>query len=643
MFNYAVGAKEGEVEFTYYPHAALLSGSFADRDQEAVTIKAFLQSREQSAASTGSQEQVKLTEKQYDELLARRLTTTSYTCRVKTLSQVIEENGIETIDLLKIDVEKAEWDVLKGIKPGHWPRIRQLVIEVHETHENRNLLNQITTLLESKGYRVAVEQVQLLEETRLYNLYAVMPPRQEVEKEDKEDKEEKMEVPRWYGIEELIRETGNLLKEKLPDYMVPAYIVPLGRLPLTATGKLARNALPDPEIKAGKNYVPPRHNIEKKLVKIWSEVLGRDELHASQLLTSIGIDDNFFELGGHSLKATIMISRIKKEMNVDVPLVEVFKTPGIRHLSGYIQAAERCPKETDESLVLLRKGARPDTHLFFIHDGSGEVEGYVEFCRHLEAAPDINCWGLRAEQLKKNIPQNLTIEEISHDYLQRIKKIQPRGPYFIAGWSIGGTIAFEIVRQMEKLEEEAAFFALIDSPPPGTTQDKPHDLKFTAASERLFIKKYLPDREIQEKLETITDINKIWEFIIHYLESEHFDAEIIRKVILQYEALVVPNYHQLSIGELIKYLNAARTLYNARASYIPREKIHTPVHYFAASQSKGIIKKGWNDYCKKSIKRYEIKGDHYSIFKMPGVIEFAQIFNQALGDAKTREKKSEIP
>jgi tyrocidine synthetase-3 len=622
VFNHALGAKAGEVEFTYYPHAAFLSGGFADRDQEAVTIKAFLQSREEE----------KLTEEQYDELLAQRLTTDTYTCRVKTLSRVIEENGIETIDLLKIDVEKAEWEVLEGIKPGHWPRIRQLVIEVHEMHQNRGLLNRVTGLLESKGYRVAVEQVQLLEETRLYNLYAVKPPRLEVEKERKE---EKKQVHRWYGIDELTRETVNFLKEKLPDYMVPAYIVPLGRLPLTTSGKLDRKALPDPEIKAGKNYVPPQHHIEKKLVEIWGEVLARDELHASQLHTSIGIDDNFFHLGGHSLKATIMISKIKQEMNVDVPLIEIFKTPSIRHLAGYIQAAERKPgKGTGDSPVLLREGTSPDNHLFFIHDGSGEVEGYVEFCQAMNANLDFNCWGIEADNLKNHAPQNVTIEEIAGKYIKKIKTLQPRGPYFIAGWSIGGTIAFEMARQLEQRKERIDFLVLIDSPPPRRfSKEKP--TSFTIESEKIFIKKYLPDEEIEEKLETITDINKIWPYIIDYLESKHFDVEIIKKVIMEYEAHVVPGYHRLSIDELIKYLNLGRTHRRARASYIPRGKINAPVHYFAASESKKIIKKRWNGYCKESIKFYEIKGDHYSIFRRPRVLEFAKIFCQTVNNILT--------
>jgi thioesterase domain-containing protein len=88
-------------------------------------------------------------------------------------------------------------------------------------------------------------------------------------------------------------------------------------------------------------------------------------------------------------------------------------------------------------------------------------------------------------------------------------------------------------------------------------------------------------------------------------------------------------------------LNIGRTLHQARVSYIPGGKIHSAVHYFAASQSREIIKKHWNDYCKKSIKCYEIKGNHYSIFKMPQVLESAKIFCQTiekLNKARSRLK-----
>ncbi|MDQ1352213.1 MAG: hypothetical protein QG657_2519, partial [Acidobacteriota bacterium] len=129
------------------------------------------------------------------------------------------------------------------------------------------------------------------------------------------------------------------LSKELPDYMIPSYFVLLEKMPLTPNGKIDRKALPKTELKAGKSYVAPRDEVEEKLVGLWSDILGGDALHSSQSQTSIGIDDNFFELGGHSLKATILASRIEKIFNVKTPLSEIFKSPRIRELAGYIKGA----------------------------------------------------------------------------------------------------------------------------------------------------------------------------------------------------------------------------------------------------------------------------------------------------------------
>ncbi|HLP57399.1 MAG TPA: condensation domain-containing protein, partial [Candidatus Deferrimicrobium sp.] len=119
------------------------------------------------------------------------------------------------------------------------------------------------------------------------------------------------------------------LMRQLPEYMIPAYFVFLDRISLTPSGKIDRKALPKAGLKPGESYTAPRNEIEKKLVEVWSEVLGRQ--------ASIGIDDNFFELGGHSLKATVLVSKIHKEFEVVIPLAEIFKTPRIKELAKYIK------------------------------------------------------------------------------------------------------------------------------------------------------------------------------------------------------------------------------------------------------------------------------------------------------------------
>ena len=128
------------------------------------------------------------------------------------------------------------------------------------------------------------------------------------------------------------------LKEKLPDYMVPSAFVVLDSLPLTASGKVDRRALPAPDGSRpdlAEAYLAPRNRTEELLAKIWAEVLK---------LERIGIHDNFFELGGHSLLATQVASRIREVLRIELPLRAMFETPTVAGLSNHIEAP-RCARD----------------------------------------------------------------------------------------------------------------------------------------------------------------------------------------------------------------------------------------------------------------------------------------------------------
>jgi amino acid adenylation domain-containing protein len=124
------------------------------------------------------------------------------------------------------------------------------------------------------------------------------------------------------------------LRDRLPGYMVPSAVVELDRLPLTLTGKLDRRSLPDPgsSLLQGGEYVAPRDSTETKLVEIWQESLG---------LQQVGIYDNFFELGGHSLLATTTISAICKALSVNIPLKVFFQLPNIEAIARYIKIEQK--------------------------------------------------------------------------------------------------------------------------------------------------------------------------------------------------------------------------------------------------------------------------------------------------------------
>ncbi|MFJ8520732.1 condensation domain-containing protein, partial [Lysinibacillus xylanilyticus] len=129
--------------------------------------------------------------------------------------------------------------------------------------------------------------------------------------------------------EHKVSELREELEKYLPDYMIPSYFVRLNEILLTTNGKIDRESLPEPElnINANSQYEAPRNEIENQLVTIWGRVLDLDH---------IGINDDFFELGGHSLKATKLVGRIHKELNVQVPLKQIFNLRNIKRISQYI-------------------------------------------------------------------------------------------------------------------------------------------------------------------------------------------------------------------------------------------------------------------------------------------------------------------
>jgi len=322
-------------------------------------------------------------------------------------------------------------------------------------------------------------------------------------------------------------------------------------------------------------------------------------------------------------------------------VITIFKKPTIRQLAQYIKSAK---KETtpikDDYMVLLKKNPVKDRHLFFIHDGTGEVEGYIEFCDHLSAR--FNCWGTRAAKIKNYTPQNLSIQEVARLYIPKIKSLQPHGPYYIVGWSTGGTIAFEMTRQLEQQQEKIDFLALIDTLPPDKNLLK-QGIEFNRETEVNLINNYFQDEKIKNRLENAGNfnINRVWPELLKYLQKKEkkFNIQIIKDSVPEGFAKIIPNFHQIGIKELIYYLNMVRTFDNARNKYFPQIKINTKVHFFKASEETiAIDAEKWNLYCREPIRLYKIPGDHVSILKKPQVVSLAKLFDNLIRGTIKKEE-----
>lgn len=240
----------------------------------------------------------------------------------------------------------------------------------------------------------------------------------------------------------------------LPLYMVPAYIVVVNSFPLTPNGKVDRKKLPPPvgvTVSEQKSKTTPeiQDEIEAQLVEIWKQVLGRDD---------IAVTDDYFDLGGSSLVATRLFARIEKKVGVLLPLAVLYKASTVAKLAEHIR--NRRSVVLWKSLVEIQtKGSKPP--LFLIHGAGGNVLLYRSLSVCL--GEEYPVYGLQSRGL--NNPDELirTVEEMAQNYLAEIKSVSPSGPYFLGGYCLGGLIAYEIARLLQKNGDTVAMVALIST------------------------------------------------------------------------------------------------------------------------------------------------------------------------------------
>lgn len=251
------------------------------------------------------------------------------------------------------------------------------------------------------------------------------------------------------------------LQKHLPDYMVPAVLVPVTGIPLNANGKIDQAALPgvDTMPASGRPPVmPPRDPVETRLVAIWEKTLG---------ISPVGVHDSFFHLGGHSMTGVRLFARIEEEFGKRLPLATLFECPTPEQLATRLRETNQATPCS--SLVTLQgRGSRPP--VFFVHGaGGGNLWTYANLVPHLGA--DQPVYGLESRGMR-GMPEFNRIEEMAAHYLREIRTIQPQGPYYLSGYCFGGNVVFEMVRQLEASGEKLALVALLDSAPANSSYQR---------------------------------------------------------------------------------------------------------------------------------------------------------------------------
>ena len=245
------------------------------------------------------------------------------------------------------------------------------------------------------------------------------------------------------------------LAERLPEPMVPSFVMLVEALPRTPAGKVDRRALPAPDrtaLSPGQR-VPPRNEAELLLAEIWEEVLG---------IQPVGVTTSFFELGGHSLLAVRLMARVRERTGCDLPLSALFQYGTIEGLAALLSRRQEPSRRA--AVVPMRIAAGGRRPLFLLHPVGGNVLCYAELARRLGSERTV--YGVQVPDAD-GLPPAPRLEEMAARYLAAVRAVQPSGPYALAGWSMGGTLAYEMARQLRKAGEEGALLVVIDALAPG--------------------------------------------------------------------------------------------------------------------------------------------------------------------------------
>lgn len=421
------------------------------------------------------------------------------------------------------------------------------------------------------------------------------------------------------GQAKLVNSLQSSLRQALPAYMCPAFITVLAALPRTPNGKIDRGALPMPAPASSRQKTrepAARSELERRLTKIWSAVLGGSE---------VAVDANFFEVGGHSLLAVRLLARIETEFGQKLSLAALFKNPTIAGQAKLLAQVDGGgdPRAFDfrQMLKLQPNGSRPP--LIAINN----TGIYYALSKHLGPDQPFTSLQLFDPALPQaSLPR--TLEDIASGYAQLIRRVQPAGPYALLGWCVAGTLAFEVARQLSAAGEKVSQLILFDTLTPGHLKRLP------------WSKSLLADYSYRWKL-----ISADWNRLkLGQGRLAAFSAFLANRMIVKkLKGLLVrpsppaasgdeglAHGHALSPEQYDQWL--LQYLENAAESYEPKPYPGTLTLFRSSQEPAGRFldpQMGWGKFAAR-IEVVVIDGDHFSIFQEPRVSQMARRIESAL-------------
>jgi thioesterase domain-containing protein/acyl carrier protein len=361
--------------------------------------------------------------------------------------------------------------------------------------------------------------------------------------------------------------------------------------------------------------------LEKLLAVIWSELLE---------VKAIGVNDNFFELGGHSLLAVRLFAQIEKRLGKRLPLATLFQAPTIAQLATIIEKGmQKDWTVAWSSLVEIQPGqpcefrqpAGSKPPFFCVHALGGNVLEYYDLARHL--GEDQPFYGLQSQGLDGKRPPHTRVEDMAAHYITEMRELQPEGPYFIGGRSLGGMVAFEMAQQLRAQGQTIGLLALLDTYPSGYAKLFRNEATLRAALGRGVRRTKahlanLRNLSLQEKLSYLIRKAKF--------APRKMKSQVWRRVYQSYENLGRP------LPRMLKDIKEFNSL--AVRDYAPQVYEGQVTLFWASADLRTSLDlvEGWRALAGGGIEVHEIPGSHVDIVKEPHVGELAS----KLGDCLKR-------
>jgi amino acid adenylation domain-containing protein len=395
----------------------------------------------------------------------------------------------------------------------------------------------------------------------------------------------------------------------LPAIMVPEEFVGMERFPLTPNGKIDKKALPKFSLKTSatsSTQALPLTANEKIVAEIWSRTLGLKDLKSS---------DDFFELGGHSLLAMKVMVSIEKRTGKRLPLASLFDNSTIEKMALQLDDQGVNDQERKRwNCIVPIKPTGTKKPLFLVHGGGLNVLLFKSLAEHFDEEQPV--YGIQAVGMNYQVEMPTTMTGFAGKYVEEILEVDPVGPYYIAGYSMGGLFAFEMTELLQSMGKEVKFTGIIDT----STKDG------TELNGARGITKKLKRQFYKVPFFVKTLVNHPTDTMLHQVKFLKRSLRIIGMVDLDADKYGFSEYEKT----IFKHYGKAYRKYNLKPSNIEVTLFRAEKRNFYLDDNQYL---GWRSYALRGVVRYAIPGDHKTLIFPVHAKELARVIQTAM-DAK---------